>query len=293
MGFEKHKFLIACVGIAVAVALFTGVFAVMGWSSLLSEAGASILYPFQWVTAKVGEAATGFGRYFSDMDKLRAENESLRAEVDALRGELIDSEILADESAWLYQYLSMKEEHADYALCAAIVVASEGGTYVTEITLNKGTSSGIEAGMPVVTRLGLVGVVVEVGGHFCRVSTILDPLVSVGAVTARASEKGMCEGDYARLHEGRTVLRYLPGEADVLADDLVLTGGQGSVYPYGIPVGRVESVAANAFSRTTEAVVLPFVDFSNLTQVMILTDYVHTVAPPAGETPMGETENGA
>ena len=37
------------------------------------------------------------------------------------------------------------------------------------------------------------------------------------------------------------------------------------------------SVQANAYSRTTEATVQPFTDFSDLTQVVILTDYVHYV----------------
>ncbi len=273
----KHKFFIACVGLATAVAIFTGVFAVMGWGSLISEAGAGVLYPFQWLMTKCGNAVSGFVGYFSDMDELRGELESLRDENESLRGALVDAEIEADEAHWLYRYLSMKEEHEDYAMCAAVVVASSGGDYVTDITLNKGSASGVRAGMPVVTRAGLVGVVVEAGLNSCRVSTILDPSVSVGAVTTRAAENGLCEGDYTQVSSGRAMLRYLPEEADVLPEDLIITGGRGSVYPYGIPVGRVESISFNAFSRTTEAVVIPFVDFSSLDHVMILTDFVHYV----------------
>ena len=73
-----------------------------------------------------------------------------------------------------------------------------------------------------------------------------------------------------------TALRYLAEEADVQAEDIVVTGGQGSVYPYGIPIGRVVSVSFNAYSRTTEAVVAPFVDFSDLSHVAVLTAYERT-----------------
>lgn len=269
-------------GVALAVALFSGVFAVMGWGSLLRDVGSAIMYPFQWMGSKAGDAVSGFFAYFADIRELQQEADSLRAENESLRSELLDAEILRDEQAWLYQYLAMKEQHDDFGLCSASVISSasvsgEGGNYATELTLNRGTSSGVETGMPVITTAGLVGVVVETGLNHCRVSTLLDTSVSVGAVTTRASENGLCEGDYARVREGCALLRQLPEEADVQVGDIVVTSGRGSVYPYGIPIGRVTEVTANAYSRTTEAFVEPFTDFSNLTQVVILTEYIHYV----------------
>lgn len=264
-----------------AISLFTGVFALMGWGSLLQDVGSSILYPFQWVAAQVENGVTGFISYFQDIQELQNEVEALRAENESLKSELVNAEITADENHWLYRYLAMKEEHSDYQLCAATVIASSssvgmGGEYVTEITLNRGTASGVEAGMPVVTPLGLVGVVVESHINHCRVSTVLDTSVSVGSVVTRSSEKGLCEGDYTLVHNGQTSLRYLPEEADVQPEDIVVTSGLGSVYPYGIPIGRVVSVSSNAYSRTIEAVIQPFNNFSELTRVVILTSYVHS-----------------
>ena len=278
----KQKFFIACLGLALAVALFTGVFAVMGWGSLLADVGSAVIYPFQWVGSKVGSGVSGFFSYFADIQDLRDEVESLQNENQELKDQLVDAEIMADENAWLYRYLTMKEERGDWSLCAASVISSatasgEGGDYATELTLNRGSASGVAAGMPVVTGSGLVGVVVEVGLNHCRVMTLLDTSVSVGAVTTRATENGLCEGDYARLHQGHATLRNLPEEADVEVGDIVVTSGRGSVYPYGIPIGRVTEVTANAFVRTTEAAVEPFTDFSDLTQVMIVTKYTHYV----------------
>ena len=282
MSHIKHKFFIVCLSLALAIALFTGVFAVMGWGSLLREVGFTIIYPFQWVFSKIGNAIQGFGNYFQDIQDMNQQLESLKSENESLKNELLDAEILKDENAWLYEYLSMKEIHKDYALCAATVTGTssslgQGGSYITELTLNKGTASGVEAGMPVVTTAGLVGVVVEAGLHHCRVSTVLDTSVSVGAVTTRASENGLCEGDYARIHDGHATLRYLDEEADVQVDDVVVTNGRGSVYPYGIPIGRITSVSSNAYSRTTEATVEPFSDFTDLTRVMVITSFVHYV----------------
>lgn len=274
----KQKFFLVCLSVALAVALFSGVFAVMGWGSLLPEVGAAIIYPFQWGVSVVRDAFTGVFSYLADVDRLQDEVDSLRAENESLRAELVDAEILADEHAWLYRYLSMKEENGDYAMCAASVVSTYtgvGGVHATELTLNRGSASGVSEGMPVVTTSGLVGVVVEVGLNHCRVATVLDTSVSVGAVTTRATQNGLCEGDYALLHEGLTALRHLPEEADVEVGDIAVTSGLGSVYPFGIPIGRITKISANAYSRTTEAVLEPFVDFADLSQVIILTEYVH------------------
>lgn len=289
----RQRFFIACLAVALSVTLFTGVFALMGWGSLLRDVGSALIYPFQWVGAKVGNAVSGFGSYFQDLDDLRQELESLKEENQSLRSELVDAEILRDEHAWLYQYLSIKEDREDVSFCAATVISSsasgEGSDYMLELTLNRGTSSGVEAGMPVITPSGLVGVVVEAGPGYCRVSTLLNTSVSVGAVTTRGGERGLCEGDYAVLHNGCATLRGLSEEADVELGDIVVTSGRGSVYPYGIPIGRVTAIQSNAFSRTTEATVEPFTDFSDLTQVVIMVDYIHYVDgfDPPGSTPGG------
>lgn len=277
MSHIKHKFFIICLSVALAVALFTGVFAVMGWGSFLTDVGSAIIYPFQWGASVVGDAFTGVFSYLADVDRLQDEVDSLKAENESLRADLVDAEIMADENAWLYRYLAMKEDNGDYAMCAASVVSTytgAGTVYATELTLNKGSLSGVAEGMPVVTVSGLIGVVVEVGLNHSRVATLLDTSVSVGAVTTRATENGLCEGDYAKVHNGQAVLRYLPEEADVETGDIVVTSGQGSVYPYGIPIGRVTEISANAYSRTTEATIQPFVDFSDLHQVIILTEYI-------------------
>ena len=275
----RHRFFIVCLSLALAVALFTGIFSVMGWSSLLRDVGSALLYPFQWVTAKAGKAIEGFGAYFSDIQDMQEEIESLKKENESLKDQLGDAELIAQENSWLYHYLSMKEEHEDYGFCEATVIAytASSGSHVTEITLNKGTSSGVTEGMPVITDVGLVGVVVKTSLYHCTVSTVLDPTVSVGAVTSSNAENGLCEGDYAQALLGNTTLRYLREEAQVDAGDIVITSGRGSVYPYGIPIGRIESISFNPYSRTTEAVVKPFTDFSRLTRVLVMTSYTHYV----------------
>ena len=63
----KSKFFRVCICIALCLCLFTGVFAVMGWGSLLRQVGSAVMYPFSWLAGKTADAAAGFAGYFRDI----------------------------------------------------------------------------------------------------------------------------------------------------------------------------------------------------------------------------------
>ena len=264
--------------VALILSLFCGVFAVMGWGPLLHRVGGTVIYPFQWVFSKIGDGVTGFVQHFQDVDKLQEQIDELEKENESLKAELSDAEIILQEQLWLYQYLSMKNEHEDYAMCAASVIAFGGqtgsGDYITIMTLNKGSAHGIKSGMPVVTVSGLIGMVTEVGINQCYVQTIINPTSSVGAVDVATLDTGLLEGDFSCLYEGRAILRYLSESAAVAVGDTITTSGLGTVYPYGIPIGTITEVTVNPYSRTKEAVVAPFCELSDIDEVMILTSYI-------------------
>lgn len=264
--------------VALAISLFCGVFLVMGWGSLLHRVGGTVIYPFQWVFSKIGDGVSGFVQHFEDVDKLQEQVEALEKENESLKAQLNDADIILQEQAWLYQYLAMKNEHEDFSMCAASVIAESGqsgsGDFITTMTLNKGSAHGIKMGMPVVSTSGLVGMVTEVGLNQCYVQTVLNTSSSVGALSVNTLDKGLLEGDYACLYEGCATLRYLPETATISVGDKIITSGQGTVYPYGVPVGTVSEVTVNPYSRTKEAKIVPFHDFSDTDEVIILTSYV-------------------
>ena len=274
----KNKFFIIGIASVLAVSLFCGVFSVMGWGNLLHEVGGTVIYPFQWVFSKIGDGIEGFGSYFSDIDELQDEINALREENESLKSELIEAGIAKDENAALYGYLNMKNEHADYTLCPATVIAASsssplGGEYVTHITLNKGSNHGVKVGMPVLTPVGLVGMVIEVGLDHCRVQTVISTSSCVGGVTAGSGELGVVEGDLSCMYDGYAIMKQVDENADVEVGDIVVSNGNGSVYPYGIPIGRVAEIGMNAYSRTKEVKIEPFCNMKDIESVAILTAY--------------------
>ena len=69
------------------------------------------------------------------------------------------------------------------------------------------------------------------------------------------------------------LMSYIDGDSDVAVGDKVLTSGVGSIYPRGILIGTVTLVSADPVSRTVNAVIEPAADLSNITRVMIITEY--------------------
>lgn len=274
---KKNKFLIVCLSLACAALLFSATFAVMGRANLLHKVGASVIYPFEWVFSSIGDAASGFGNYFSSIDELMEENQKLREENESLRAELEEADVIKDENSRLYAYLSMKELFLDYQMCEAPVVSVTrfDGENAISLTLGKGSSSGIAVNMPVVTEVGLVGYVTEVGGEWCRVKTLLNTSAVVSATVSDLDASGMTNGEYSLIGEGLFKMIELDGDIEVDSGNMVVTRGDGSVYPYGIPIGEIVSSEKNPYSRTTEATVKPFSDltFSKKSHVMIITGY--------------------
>lgn len=277
-----NKFLIICISLAVGISLFCATFAVMGRANLLSEVGGTVLYPFEWFFSKVGNAASGAVRYFSSMDELIEENERLKAENAELKGQIIQAEIIAEENSRLYGYLSMKEMFTDLKLCSAAVIAtdkvqSDNALY---LTLACGSSSGVGMNMPVVNELGLIGYVCEVSSEWCKVKTLMSSSCIVSSTALECGESGMAIGDYSLVSEGYFRLTGLSPDAQPAEGEIIVTRGDGKLYPHGIPIGRVVSVEKNALNRTTEAVCEPFaaMDFSTDSHVMVITSFKMTEA---------------
>ena len=221
----------------------------------------------------VKDSIDGFSSYFSTIKTLDEENKALKAEINKLEISLADSVAVKEENERLKSYIGIKKLYPDFELTEALVIGSESDNNTTLMTLNKGSSHGIEVGMAVVVSEGVVGSVYEVGSNWCKVRALGEASASVGAIIPRSGEVGIVSGDIALKDTGECYLRYLSPDADVLVDDMVYTGGEGSTYPEGLLIGKVTEVKDNDHLRTKEARVSLAVDFKELKYVLIITDF--------------------
>ena len=269
----QNKFFLICLCIALVLTIVPSVFSIMGYRSLAKNIVGTVTMPVRWVATTIGNAVQGWGKYFGNMKALNKENEALIEENKELKEQLQNAELLERENARLRDYLDMKNKYPSFAMEEGMIISHSSGNYITNFTLNRGTLHGIETNMPVVTKDGIVGYVVEVGLNWCMVSTLIETATSVGAYIPRSEVVGIVSGDYSMRQEGTCKIGYIDAEADVQVGDTVYSSGTGSVYPADLKIGTVTSIEVDEYNRTLVATVTPAVDFSSLKWVMIITGY--------------------
>ena len=269
----QNKFFLICLCIALVLTIVPSVFAIMGYRSLAKNIVTTVTMPVRWVATTVGNAFEGWGKYFGSMKALNEENKALIEENAALKEQLQNAELLEKENERLRDYLDMKNKYPSFSMEEGMVISHSSGNYITNFTLNRGTLHGISPNMPVITKDGIVGYVVEVGLNWCMVSTLIETATSVGAYIPRSEVIGIVSGDYSMRQEGTCKIGYIDATADVQVGDSVYSSGTGSVYPADLKIGTVTAIEIDEYNRTLVATVTPAVDFSELKWVMVITGY--------------------
>ena len=269
----KNKFFIICLCVALVLTIVPSVFSIMGYRSLAKNIVGTLTMPVRWVATTIGNAFEGWGKYFGSIKALDERNQALIDENAALKEQLQNAELLEKENERLRDYLDMKNKYPSFKMEEGMIISHSSGNYITNFTLNRGTLHGIQPNMPVVTKDGIVGYVVEVGLNWCMVSTLIETATSVGAYIPRSEVVGIVSGDYSMRHEGTCKIGYIDATADVVVGDTVYSSGTGSVYPADLKIGTVTSIEVDEYNRTLVATVTPAVDFSSLKWVMVITGY--------------------
>lgn len=104
--------------------------------------------------------------------------------------------------------------------------------------IDKGANAGIATDMVAIYKNCLLGKVIEVYPQYSKVLLVTDSLCKVAAYCAHTQASGIHEGNN---NEKVTGIRYISHLAQVEADDLVLSSGDGLVFPKGFALGKIKT----------------------------------------------------
>jgi rod shape-determining protein MreC len=200
-----------------------------------------------------------------DLAFIRKENGFLRARLmeEARENDLLRVQV--HEDARLRRLLDFKAAYPG-TLCACRVVRELGQRMGGGIILDKGTTSGIERNMTVISPEGLVGRVVKSARHSCLVKRIIDPGYRVSAREQRTRAAGIL----STLGTGRSVMEWVSPAASIAPGDTVITSGLGSMTPGDIPLGDVVGIEKKPKQFSLSLEVEPLVDFGRLEEVFVI-----------------------
>jgi rod shape-determining protein MreC len=265
---------IVCLGMAHFVPDLTG-------SPAIGEIH-EVLAPLQEQVMLAWSGSTALSGYFAGIRRLQDENNQLNLQIRDLTWENDHLQGDVSESQQLEKLLNFKERNSlRFTLLGARIISRSPDNWYSAMVVDRGSEDGVEKDMVVVSDTGLVGRVDAVWPHSADILSILNPGVAAGAVVnapdagvvVQASEsavQGVVEGN----KEDPSVLWMidLPYDAKVQPGEIVVTSGLGGIFPSDLPIGKIQQFNNEGSDLNQYALVQPFVDFSRLEDVFIITE---------------------
>ena len=211
--------------------------------------------------------------YIYNYDALVAENEALKQQLAQWQEDARQADSMSREIERYRQLLKLMEANPDYVPVDAYVIARSSNDWTSTLTINRGTSSGIEAGMCAITANGeVVGVVTEAGANYAVIKTVLDSSLEVSACIASSGYSGVVTGCYTSGLSDMLRMDYLSSTAVIRSQDQVVTAGS-THYPRNLILGYVVDADFDDIGVSKYAILQPAADIANLEQVFIITQY--------------------
>lgn len=230
-------------------------------AALVSEG----LRPFRVVTSGVSGAVKGFFDDYIALVGIKAAHHDLLDRVRTL--EAANSRLLEIESEneRLRGLLGVAERTGLRGV-AAQVVGRDATNWVQTVTLNRGSSEGIQRGMPVVVGDGVVGHVVTVSPSTSIVLLMTDHSSGIDAIVQGSRARGVVEG----MGQERCRWRFVLREVEVKIGDRVITSGLDAIYPKGLLLGVVTDIVEEG-GLFHSISIRPAVPMSSIEDVLVVT----------------------
>jgi rod shape-determining protein MreC len=193
------------------------------------------------------------------------EYERLMKETAALKSRLMGMEEVIRENTRFETLLSFKRSLV-YSSVAAKVIARDPSYWNASLILDKGIKDGVRVGMPVLSLLGVVGRVVEVGKYKSKVIGLTDPQFSVPALIQSTRDSVLVSGSL----EGLCRIRYLTEETKVKLGDQVITSSLSTSFPEGLPIGIIVRIHESPADNSLRCDLRPAVLLSQVEEVLII-----------------------
>ena len=229
----------------------------------------TIITPVQSVFTTVTDSVVNYLRTLKIRGNLEYEYEQLTILLDDYANQIAQNEELRRINEELYDLLDEQERNRSMNPVAATVIGTDSGNYFSTLTLDVGSSSGVEEYMAVVAQGGLVGVTYDVEENKCQVRCIIDSDCTVAALIQSSRDQGSVKGTLGINGEPMCRMYYLPDTSLPRPGDTVVTSGVGLEFPKGIPIGYIRESTRGMEENKSYVVLEPVVDFQHLEYVTV------------------------
>ncbi len=228
--------------------------------------------PIATVVEVVRGATIGFFQDYFVLLNAREENRGLKQELGRLKleNQFLKTELSTADRA---RSLAAFQQRTPSRTLAARIIANTTGANAKVVFVDRGTTSGVQPGMAVVTPDGIAGKVISVYPTASQVMLITDASFAAGVTSGKHRVQGTLKGQ----GHGTLIVDYVPSELKVEVGEKFFTSGDDRIFPKGLPVGEVKVVRPGRIFK--EIFLAPSGFAQGLEEVLIVLQGVHQVLP--------------
>jgi rod shape-determining protein MreC len=215
--------------------------------------------------------------WVGDTIDAKDQNAELKEEVQQLRTDLARAQTRLRDAGQLEGLASLRAE--DYfpeatAEVTARVIARSPTVWYSTLKIDKGSGDGLRENQPVIAAGGLIGKLTSVTGGTAEVRLITDGQSGVSAQVFPAGVTGVVRPEVGNPDD--LLLEHVESGRRVSENTFVITSGFSSsrtesLFPRGIPIGRVTKVDLDELETYQRVHVKPFADLHRIDVVQVLT----------------------
>jgi rod shape-determining protein MreC len=243
----------------------------------LQRGVSAVFGPLQEGADRALKPARDLVNWFDETFAARGDNQRLQQEVEQLRGQVAAGDTALSENGQLRKLLGLRAAGKlplGFTPVTGRVIARSPTVWYSTVTIDHGTSAGVHVNDPVINGDGLVGRVRSATGGTAQVTLITDHTSAVSSKVVPSGIQGVIRPEVGNPAD--LILDFIDSSKHVQVGQMVVTAGWksrglSSLYPYGIPVGRVTRATVAEQEASQQVHVRPFADLRELEFVQVLT----------------------
>ena len=265
--------------VGLSIVLLTGYFGEGTGGVLhgLQRGAQTVLSPIEAGASRALKPVRDLFGWTGDVFDAKEENKKLEADLADARRQLALSQTAMRDNEQLRAMVGLTRREGfpqGTRPVTARVIARSPTVWYSSLQINKGSGDGLKVDQPVVTGQGLVGKVTSVTGGTSTVTLITDASSAVSAQIVPDGASGVVKPAIGNPDDLR--LEFLQKGKAVRKGQTVVTSGfrsakLESLFPRGIPIGRVKRVETDELELYQLVHIQPFPDLRRMDYVQVLT----------------------
>ena len=228
-------------------------------SNVLEKTGSIFLYPIIMTQRKIINPIYNHFQKRKNLNELQLLLEKEKKEKKELLEENIKIKATLDYKKEISEITEFKNRYKFEDKMLAQVIFKMFDDNVHFILVDVGSSKGIKKDMVAIYKNCLLGKVIKTYPYYSKILLITDKNCKVSGYCNFTKTKGVHEGLNSTKE---TILNYVPHYENLREGDLILSSGEGLIFPKGFALGKIKSFKKQ--NVTYKVIVEPLTDIKEI-----------------------------